>query len=117
MHVKRTWDYELAQNSVVPTLTAATPGDISFVLPKRTLDDIITFILAMDKVVPGFAHPDNLLYAAEVKFYSNSVLIDNNFETSIKGLYAIGDGAGQTRGLIMASGAGVEMARILAREF
>ncbi len=117
MHVKRTWDYELAQNSVVPTLTTATPGDISFVLPKRTLDDIITFILAMDTVIPGFADPDNLLYAAEVKFYSNSLLIDNNFETSVRGLYAIGDGAGQTRGLIMASGAGVEMARILAREF
>ena len=113
IHEKRTWDYELAENSVVPTLKTAVPGDITVVLPHRTMNDILSFIKAMDKVVPGFAHPDNLLYAAEVKFYSNSVLIDNCFETSIKGLYSIGDGGGLTRGLIMASASGVQMARIL----
>ena len=75
--------------------------------------DILEFIKAMDKVVPGFAHPDNLLYAAEIKFYSNQLVIDNNFETNIKGLYSIGDGGGLTRGLIMASSSGVQMARTL----
>ena len=75
--------------------------------------DILEFIKAMDKVVPGFAHPDNLLYAAEIKFYSNQIDIDNNFETSIEGLYSIGDGGGLTRGLIMASASGVQMARNL----
>ena len=67
----------------------------------------------MDKVVPGFANPDNLLYAAEIKFYSNQINIDDNFETSVKGLYSIGDGGGLTRGLIMASASGVQMARNL----
>ena len=75
--------------------------------------DILEFIKTMDKVVPGFANPDNLLYAAEIKFYSNEIVIDNNFETSIEGLYSIGDGGGVTRGLIMASANGVQMARIL----
>jgi hypothetical protein len=75
--------------------------------------DILEFIKAMDKVVPGFAHPDNLLYAAEIKFYSNKVLIDNNFKTSIDGLYSIGDGGGLTRGLMMASCSGVHMARLI----
>ena len=75
--------------------------------------DILEFIKAMDKVVPGFAHPDNLLYAAEIKFYSNQLIIDEKFETNIKGLYSIGDGGGLTRGLIMASSSGVQMARNL----
>ena len=75
--------------------------------------DILEFIKAMDKVIPGFANPDNLLYAAEIKFYSNQLIINNNFETSVKGLYSIGDGGGLTRGLIMASANGVQMGRIL----
>jgi uncharacterized FAD-dependent dehydrogenase len=75
--------------------------------------DILEFIKAMDKVIPGFGNPDNLLYAAEIKFYSNEIAIDENFETSIKGLYSIGDGGGLTRGLIMSSASGVQMARIL----
>ena len=110
---KRTWEKDLATNSVVPTLKTAIAGDITFAIGYRTMVDILEFIKAMDKVVPGFAHPDNLLYAAEVKFYSNQILIDNNFETNIKGLYSIGDGGGLTRGLIMASASGVQMARIL----
>ena len=74
---------------------------------------ILEFIRALDKVVEGFANPDNLLYGPEIKFYSNELLIDENFETSVKGLYSIGDGGGMTRGLMMASCSGVQMARIL----
>lgn len=110
---KRTWESELSSSSVVPTLTSAVAGDITYAIGYRTMVDILEFIKAMDKVVPGFAHPDNLLYAAEIKFYSNKVLIDNNFKTSIDGLYSIGDGGGLTRGLMMASCSGVHMARLI----
>ena len=112
---KRTWQKELNENSVIPTLKTAIAGDITYAIGYRTMVDILEFIKAMDKVIPGFAHPDNLLYAAEIKFYSNQIIIDNNFETSIKGLYSIGDGGGLTRGLIMASASGVKMARILEK--
>lgn len=110
---KRTWQDELDKNSVVPTLKSAVPGDITFAIGYRTMTDILQFIREMDKIVEGFAHPDNLLYAPEIKFYSNKIDIDENFETSIKGLYSIGDGGGMTRGLMMASCAGVQMARNL----
>jgi len=110
---KRTWEEELAKNSVVPTLKSAVAGDITFALGYRTMTNILGFINSLDKVVEGFANPDNLLYGPEIKFYSNTVLINNNFETSIKGLYSIGDGGGMTRGLMMASASGVKMARIL----
>ena len=110
---KRTWDKDLKTNSVVPTLKTAVAGDITYAIGYRTMVDILEFIKAMDKVIPGFAHPDNLLYATEIKFYSNELIIDNNFKTSIEGLYSIGDGGGLTRGLIMASASGVQMARIL----
>ena len=110
---KRTWEEELKNNSVVPTLKSAVAGDITFALGYRTMTDILEFIRALDKVVEGFANPDNLLYGPEIKFYSNQLVIDNNFETNIKGLYSIGDGGGMTRGLMMASCSGVQMARIL----
>ena len=110
---KRTWNEELLTNKVEPTLKSAEAGDITFALGYRTMTDILEFIRAMDKVVEGFANPENLLYAPEIKFYSNKVAIDNNFETSIKGLYSIGDGGGMTRGLMMASASGVQMARNL----
>lgn len=110
---KRTWEADLEKNSVVPTLKSAVPGDITFAIGYRTMTDILQFIRELDKVVEGFADPDNLLYAPEIKFYSNKVIIDNNFESSVKGLYSIGDGGGMTRGLMMASCAGVQMARIL----
>ena len=74
---------------------------------------ILDFIQSVDKVVEGFANPNNLLYGPEIKFYSNKVKITNDFETSINGLYSIGDGGGMTRGLMMASCSGVQMARIL----
>ena len=113
---KRTWDEELKNNKIVPTLKSAVAGDITFALGYRTMTDILLFIREMDKVVEGFANPENLLYAPEIKFYSNQVVIDNNFETSIKGLYSIGDGGGMTRGLMMASASGVQMARILSKK-
>jgi uncharacterized FAD-dependent dehydrogenase len=97
----------------VPTLKAAVPGDITFALGYRTMTDILQFIRNMDIVVEGFGDPANLLYAPEIKFYSNQVIIDKNFETSIKGLYSIGDGGGLTRGLMMASCSGVHLARVL----
>ncbi len=108
---KRTWEDELKNNSVVPTLKTAVAGDITFALGYRTMTDILQFIRSLDKVVEGFANPDNLLYGPEIKFYSNKIDINNNFETSIKGLYSIGDGGGLTRGLMMASCAGVQTAR------
>ena len=114
---KRTWEEDLKNNSVVPTLKTAVPGDITFAIGYRTMTDILQFIRELDKVVEGFADPDNLLYAPEIKFYSNKVIIDNNFESSVKGLYSIGDGGGMTRGLMMASCAGVQMARILQWKF
>ena len=110
----RTWSLE--GNSVVPTLATAQPGDITFVLGYRTMTNILVFIETMGKLIPGFDNPDNLLYAAEVKFYSKEVQIDNCFETSVRGLYCIGDGGGLTRGLLMASASGVQMARNLENE-
>ena len=70
----------------------------------------------MDKVIEGFADPNNLLYGPEIKFYSNKLSISNELETSIKGLYSIGDGGGLTRGLMMASCSGVHLARVLAKK-
>jgi uncharacterized FAD-dependent dehydrogenase len=108
---KRTWEKELETNSVKPTLPSAVAGDITYALGYRTMTNILAFIRELDKVIPGFAHPDNLLYSPEIKFYSNKVVIDNNFETSIKNLFSIGDGGGLTRGLMMASCSGVKLAR------
>lgn len=110
---KRTWEEELKNNSVKGTLKSAIAGDITFAIGYRTMTDILEFIRRMDKVVEGFANPDNLLYAPEIKFYSNQVNIDENFETSVKGLYSIGDGGGLTRGLMMASCSGVHLARVI----
>ena len=113
---KRTWKEELESNSVKPTLKTAVPGDITFALGYRTMTDILKFISALDVVIEGFAHPDNLLYGPEIKFYSNKLTINNKFETSIKGLYSIGDGGGLTRGLMMASASGIQTARNIIEE-
>ena len=110
---KRTWEDELEENSVKPTLKSAVAGDISLAMPYREMTDILSFIELMDKIVPGFANDDNLLYGPEIKFYSNKVDLTENFETSINGLHAIGDGCGLTRGLMMASASGVQLARTL----
>lgn len=113
---KRTWDEELKNNSVKPTLTSAVAGDITFALGYRTMTDILEFIRSVDKVIEGFAHPDNLLYGPEIKFYSNKLEISDNFQTSVKSLYSIGDGGGLTHGLMMASASGVELARNLVKK-
>ncbi len=113
---KRTWQAELENNSVKPTLKTAVAGDITFALGYRTMTDILEFIRKMDIVAQGFANPDNLLYAPEIKFYSNELIVNKNFETNIKGLYSIGDGGGLTTGLMMASASGVKMARILEKK-
>lgn len=107
---KSTMEEELKENSVCPTLKSAVPGDISLGMPYRILTDILNFIDMVDAVVPGFANDDNLLYGPELKFYSNKVKLSKKFETNIKGLYAIGDGCGLTRGLMMASASGVILA-------
>lgn len=95
---------------VRPTLKA-TPGDLSLVLPKRILDGIIEMIYALDKIAPGTANDDTLLYGVEVKFYNMEVAIDENLETKHKGLYVIGDGSGVTHSLSHASAGGVYVAR------
>lgn len=108
---RRTWPDDLKSNSVQPTLKSAVPGDISLGMPYRILTDILGFIDMMNKVVPGFSNPENLLYGPELKFYSNKVKLSDKFETNIEGLYAIGDGCGLTRGLMMASASGVVLAQ------
>ena len=110
---KVTTKYDLFNNSVVPTMSSAFAGDLSYVLDYRTLVNIINFIKKVDKVVPGFKHKDNLLYGPEIKFYGNELVLDKNFQTSVKGLYSIGTGGGLTVGLMLASASGVMMARKL----
>ena len=112
---RRTWDEDLKNNSVKPTFKGAVAGDLTYGLGYRTMSGILHFISDVDKVVEGFAHPDNLLYGPEIKFYSNEVILDKNFMTNVEGLYSIGDGGGLTTGLMMASASGVMMARILTK--
>ncbi len=100
---------------LTPTL-AATPGDLSLVIPKRQLDDIIEMIYALDKVAPGTASDDTLLYGVEVKFYNMDVQVDNNLETKHKGLYVIGDCSGVTHSLSHASASGVYVARKISEK-
>lgn len=105
----------IEEGIVVPTLDA-TPGDLSLVLPKRILDGIIEMIYALDKIAPGTANDDTLLYGVEVKFYNMEVALDEHLETLYKGLYIIGDGSGVTHSLSHASASGVYVAReILAK--
>lgn len=107
---RRSTQKRIEEGLVVPTL-AATPGDLSLVLPKRILDGLIEMIYALDKIAPGTANEDTLLYGVEVKFYNMEVDIDNNLETVHKGLYVIGDGSGVTHSLSHASASGVYVAR------
>jgi uncharacterized FAD-dependent dehydrogenase len=110
---KRTNAHRLAQSFTRPTLKA-TPGDLSLVLTKRHLDNIIEMINALDKIAPGTANYDTLLYGVEVKFYSSRLSLTNEFETELPGFYAVGDGAGITRGLSQAAASGVHVARVIA---
>lgn len=105
----------IEEGMVEPTL-AATPGDLSLVLPKRILDGIIEMIYALDKIAPGTANPDTLLYGVEVKFYNMEVELDENLETMHKGLYVIGDGSGVTHSLSHASASGVYVAQRIIDE-
>lgn len=108
---RRTTEERLCRNNLIPTLKDAVPGDLSLVFPHRIMVDIQEMIEALDKITPGIASDETLLYGVEVKFYSNKVVVDKEFETSIKGLRAIGDGAGVTRGLQQASANGISVAR------
>ncbi len=110
---KRTWEKELSQSNVKPTLPDAVAGDITAAMPYRAMMNIINFIKAMDHVVPGFASTETLLYSPELKFYSNRVKMDKDFNTNVKGLHCLGDSSGWTRGLMMASVMGVLMGRKL----
>ncbi|WFA10393.1 FAD-dependent protein [Tissierella sp. Yu-01] len=110
---RRTTEERLMRNNIIPTLKDAVPGDLSLVLPYRILKGIDEMIIAHDQVTPGLASDETLLYGVEVKFYSNKVIVDKDFQTNIKGLYAGGDGAGLTRGLMQASVNGVVLAKIL----
>ena len=110
---RRSNSKRIEEGLVQPTL-AATPGDLSLVLPKRILDGIIEMIYALDKIAPGTANDDTLLYGVEVKFYNMEVEIDENLESCHKGLYIIGDGSGVTHSLSHASASGVYVARRIA---
>lgn len=110
---KRTWQKELSQSNLKPTLPDAVAGDITAAMPYRAMTNIINFIQSMDHVVPGFASPETLLYSPELKFYSNRVKMNTDFDTNIKGLHCLGDSSGWTRGLMMASVHGVLMGRKL----
>jgi uncharacterized protein len=114
---RRSTPERLARSIVVPSLKNATPGDLSFVLPYRYLQDIREMLQALDVIAPGVHSRDTLLYGVEVKFYSSHLQLTNSLETKLPNLFTIGDGAGVTRGLIQASASGVIVAReILKRE-
>ncbi len=110
----RTNPHRLNQSFIHPTLNA-TPGDLSLVLTKRHLDNIIEMIYALDKIAPGTANYDTLLYGVEVKFYSSRLELTKELETKLPNMFAIGDGAGITRGLSQASASGVLAARAISK--
>ncbi len=110
---KRSTPSRILDSFTVPTLSA-TPGDLSLVLPKRILDGIIEMIYALDKIAPGTANDDTLLYGVEVKFYNMEVAVNERLETEYEGLYIIGDGSGITHSLSHASASGVHVARTIA---
>lgn len=111
---KRTWPKELSRSNVRPTLPDAEPGDITSAIPYRTMTDIVEFIKLVDLVVPGFASGETLLYAPELKFYSNRVSMDENLDTNVEHLHCLGDSSGWTRGLMMSSVMGLLMGERLA---
>ena len=112
---QRSNQHRIDGSFLVPTLKA-TPGDLALVIPKRQLDDIIEMIYALDKIAPGTASDDTLLYGVEVKFYNMQVDIDNNLETKHKGLFVIGDCSGVTHSLSHASASGVYVARCICEK-
>lgn len=112
---RRSTEKRIQEGLVTPTLSA-TPGDLSLVLPKRILDGIMEMIYALDKIAPGTANDDTLLYGVEVKFYNMEVELDENLESCHKGLYIIGDGSGVTHSLSHASASGVYVARHICEQ-
>jgi len=108
---RRSKPESIEDGAVEPTLKSATPGDLGYVLPYRFLKDISEMIVALDRLAPGIASPDTLLYGAEVKFYSSRLELTESLETERANLFAIGDGAGVTRGLIQAAASGIVAAR------
>jgi uncharacterized FAD-dependent dehydrogenase len=116
MRGRRSTPARIEDGRVRPTLTSATPGDLSFVLPYRHLAGIIDMLKVMDRLIPGVASGDTLLYGVEVKFYSARLQLGLGLETELHNLFAVGDGAGVSRGLIQASASGVVAAqKILGR--
>lgn len=113
---RRTTEERLCRNNLIPTLKDAVPGDLSLVLPYRIMKDISEMLIALDKVTPGIASDETLLYGVEVKFYSNKVVVNKDFETSISGLRAVGDGASVTRGLQQASANGLSVAESILKQ-
>ena len=111
MDGRRSTQARLQNNPIEPSLKAATPGDLSFALPYRYLRNIMEMLQAMDKLVPGVASPQTLLYGIEVKFYSSRLKLTPCLETEIRNLFAAGDGAGVSRGLVQASASGMVAAR------
>lgn len=111
---RRSTPERIKSSIITPTLTSATPGDLSLVIPYRQMTSIIEMLKALDKLCPGTASRYTLLYGIEVKFYSARVKLTKKFETEgVKNLFAIGDGAGVTRGLIQASASGINVARTI----
>lgn len=111
---RRSTPERIAESPIGPTLLGATPGDLSAVLPYRHLTDIIEFLEAMEPLAPGITGAGTLLYGVEVKFYSSRIAVSPQLETHIAGLYAVGDGAGITRGLLQSSASGIVAARAVA---
>jgi len=108
---RRSTAKRIAESVVEPSLPSATPGDLAFVLPYRHMVDILEFLEAMDKLAPGVAADDTLLYGIEVKFYSSRLELGSDLQSGVSGLYAIGDGAGVTRGLVQSGASGIAAAR------
>ena len=111
---RRSTPERMRESAVRPTLTAATPGDLAFALPYRHLHDVIEMLQALERLLPGVGGGETLLYGAEVKFYSSRLTLDGRLQTPVAGLYAVGDGAGVTRGLVQASASGLVAARAVA---
>lgn len=113
---KRSTADRIARSPVKPTLPSASPGDLSFALPYRHLSSILEMLNALDELCPGVASAGTLLYGVEVKFYSSRLKLNQQLETEVKNLYAAGDGAGITRGLMQASVSGLLVARDILRK-
>ncbi len=113
---RRSTPERISRSSLAPSLAHAVPGDLSFALPFRHLQGIMEMIYALDKLVPGVASPHTLLYGVEVKFYSSRLKLDGDFQTEVRNMFAVGDGAGVSRGLIQASASGVVAARKIIQE-